>query len=232
MSRFRWFKSKLAQIRADLPRYGLYEIWVRFCLNRVRFFLRVYEVASRPIPNDEPSEASRIQSVTRRLSDDEVRALVKEMPKHYTQAFVDDALARGDICLGAFMQANHDSDEEKLVAFTWRSYSTAPDVDGMWVRVRHHYRYGYKAFTLPEYRGLRVINASASDEYDLSLGKTATIAYVERNNLASLRQRRRKGRPVLGYIIILKLFGRRHIWHSRRVREAGFELYESPTDMY
>ena len=72
-------------------------------------------------------------------------------------ANVDASLDRGNICAAAF-------DRDRMVAYVWRSFSTAPHTDGLWVTFERPYRYGYKAFTAPAYRGQHLQDALSAPQ--------------------------------------------------------------------
>ena len=80
---------------------------------------------------------------------DDLDLAANEMPDQLCKRFVEAAMSRGDICLAAFHGG-------QLLSFVWRSFTTAPHCDGVWVRVERPYWYTYKTFTRPDFRGLRL----------------------------------------------------------------------------
>jgi len=94
-----------------------------------------------------------------------------------TREFVEKALARGDVACGAMHR-------DRLVSYMWRTSTIAPHENGLWVRTRPPYHYGYKGFTHPEYRGQHINTAVsfASDAYFLERGFTHMVGFVDLRN--------------------------------------------------
>ena len=216
-------KPNKPTLKIEIERYGLTEALLGRFLKAIKRFVVVFRISSRPL-GDGFSEECSIERECRLLTEEEIRDLPSYMPDQITEQFVESALARGDTCVGAII-------ENKVVAFTWRSYTTAPHTDGLWVRFQPPYRYGYKAFVVPEYRGKRIMQAGTGDDYCTSHGYNAAIAFIERDNLPSLhRTNRRDNNKIIGYIFMLKLFGKRFLFSTKGVKQVGFEFYEHPTD--
>ena len=129
------------------------------------------------------------------------------------------AFSRGDVCTGLFHEGT-------LVAYMWRSTSRAPHTDRVSVETRKPYRYGYKALTLPAYRGRHLPEylAPVSGPYYIDRGYFLSIGFVETHNFASRRSERRRGSYVVGYAGYLILFGRIFTFRTRGVRAAGFRF--------
>ncbi len=134
--------------------------------------------------------------------------------------FVDAALARGDVCVAAF----HGND---IVAYVWRSFSTAPHGDGLWVRVDHPYWYTYKSFTRPDFRGRRLngVLTLYGDHVCRDRGCEHGVGFIDVGNRASLRASLRIGTRVVGYAGYLRLFGRSHPFRTPGVRAHTFRFY-------
>jgi hypothetical protein len=135
--------------------------------------------------------------------------------------FVRDALARGDMAFGAF-------EGDRLVGYTWRTFTAAPDRDGLWARVSHPYQYSYKAFTRPSYRRKRIHVAITffADAYLLGRGYTFEVGYMEITNFASISVADFLGRRRIGYAGYLKWFGHRIPFRTPAVKKIGAELFE------
>lgn len=131
--------------------------------------------------------------------------------------FVESALARGDVCFGVLHK-------DRLVAYAWRTFASAPYVNDLWVRINPPYRYGYKAFTHPEYRGQRLNTAVDlySDKHFLERGYLQDIAYVDADNLESLAAGKFKGSTNVGWAGHLRWFGRSIPFHSAGVKRTNF----------
>ena len=138
---------------------------------------------------------------------------------------VEAALSRGDICAAAFRN-------DRMVAYTWRSFSTAPHVDGLWVEFERPYRYGYKMFTHPDCRGQHLQEAigGLTDAMCIERGYTRSISFVETHNYPSVATDLRRGNRRVGWAGYLKLFGwvfpfrspgaRRHTFRFVRCKKA------------
>ncbi len=129
------------------------------------------------------------------------------------------AFARGDVCTGMFHQGT-------LVAYMWRSTSLAPHTDRVSVETRKPYRYGYKALTLPAYRGRHLPEylAPVSGPYYIERGYPLSIGFVETHNFASRRSERRRGSYAVGFAGYLTLFNRTFTFRTWGVRATGFRF--------
>jgi len=129
------------------------------------------------------------------------------------------AFARGDVCTGMF---HHGA----LVAYMWRSTSLVPHTDRVSVEARKPYRYGYKALTLPAYRGRHLPEylATVSDPHYIERGYPFSIGFVETHNFASRRSELRRGSYAIGHAGYLTLFDRVFAFRTRGVRATGFRF--------
>lgn len=206
--------------RAERVRFGIVEACIALALRRLSRWFRYYQIATRELGN-QPIETPRIDRECRILNVAEIKALSDDFAKQFEDDFIEAALERGDVCVGALVDG-------QVVAYTWRAYEKAPHTDGLWIRLKRPYRYSYKAFVKPEYRGLRILAPPVSDPYCLARGYKYVLNFIERSNLPSLaRHRRQEGYDHVGYALILTLFNRRFIYHSGGVRRIGFAFYEA-----
>lgn len=136
----------------------------------------------------------------------------------FRSAFVANALARGDLCIGAF-------DRGRLAAYTWRALSGPVAHRGGWeVTWKSGLVYRYKSLTLPEYRGLH-LDAALSKNIDRHLaerGYPMGLSFVETVNLSSLRSVARKGRRCIGYAGYVDRFGFHIPFRTPGCRALGF----------
>ena len=135
--------------------------------------------------------------------------------------FVRNALARGDMAFGAF-------EGDRLVAYTWRTFTAAPDQDGLWARVDRPCQYSYKGFTRASHRGKRLHAAVTyfTDAYLLERGYTAEVGFVDITNFSSLAVAKFMGRRRIGYAGCVRWFGRRVPFRTSSVRKIGAGLFE------
>jgi hypothetical protein len=152
----------------------------------------------------------------------ELLQAARELPDELTEAFIDDAASRGDVCVAAF-HGGH------VVAWAWRSFTTAPHADGVWVRLDPPYCYSYKWYTRPEYRGRRVLTRVCryGDELSRDRGCRRAAWFIETHNYPSLRASRRLGARTVGYAGYLKLFGKSYPFRTPGVLPHGFRFYRN-----
>ncbi|NKB98983.1 MAG: hypothetical protein GKR90_10905 [Pseudomonadales bacterium] len=207
----------------EIDRFGWLRTVYRIGMDRCDSFLQLYEINSRPfdinaIPTASPADEIRF------ATEDELQRTSHELPDQLPNNFLRGALVRGDKCLAAFVDG-------KIVSFTWRAYGDAPHINNVWIRVKAPYRYSYKAYTRPEYRGQRIMDVTRSDAYCIKRGRTRNIGFIATHNFPSLRSSWRKANRVrLGYAGYFTFFGRHVFFRTPGVKLAGFEFVESRKD--
>lgn len=156
----------------------------------------------------------------RKATRDDLVAAAQENPNELSLTFIDDALARGDYCVGAF-------DGSHMVAWAWASFTTAPHGDGLWVEVNAPYSYGYKWFTKPEYRGRGIIGKIAilRDKLGAESGVTHNVGFTETHNYASWQSNRRLDTQFVGYAGYFRLFGKSYPFRTPGVVKHTFRFY-------
>lgn len=115
---------------------------------------------------------------------------------------------------------------ERLVAYTWMSFGTAPHEHGVSVHIRPPRGYGYKAFTRPEYRGRRIWPAlvQAAELAVPQYGCDRVLSFIEIDNFASLAAARRIASRRVGFAGYLRAFDRCYTFNSSGARRAGFRF--------
>ncbi|SRR5712692_4381729 len=209
--------------RADVRRWG----WARSLFVRVmsqlrrHTGLRVYRVNVRPLITRAPAPNSLTGITLRVVKPEELlrAAIDPELDLH--PDFVQDAIARGDTAFGAF-------ESDRLVGYTWRTFASAPHVDGLWVRVDRPYQYSYKAFTRPSHRRrhIHVAITFFADIHLLERGCTAEVGFVDISNFASLAVADFLGRRRIGYAGHVNWFGSRISFRTPGVRKIGVGIFE------
>jgi len=214
--------AKFENLRADVRRWG----WKRSVLIRVVSMLRryaglhIYRINVRPLV-EQSSEPYLPSGITVRIvAPEELLKAAADPELDLGLDFVRDALARGDMAFAAL-------EGERLVGYTWRTFTAAPDRDGLWARVRRPYQYSYKAFTRPSYRGKRIHVAITflADAYLLALGYTFEVGYMEISNFSSIGVANFLGRRKIGYAGYAKWFGRCIPIRTPAVEKIGVELF-------
>jgi GNAT superfamily N-acetyltransferase len=125
-----------------------------------------------------------------------------DLPDELDPLFIAEARARGDVCLAAFHS-------ERMIAFVWRSFSDAPHVDGIWVRIDTPYWYTYKMYSHPDFRGQRLSGQLTllGDSVCADRGRTKGVGFIEIGNTASMRANLRLGSRTIGFAGYLRLGG-------------------------
>jgi hypothetical protein len=192
---------------------------------RLRSWVVLCHVVVRPLRSDIPTNAGQPGIATRVMTADDLQRAQASSPEHFQPDFVAAAAARGDRCVGAF-------DGDRVVSYFWMSFTTAPVGAGLWVRIRPPFRYGYKSFTDPGYRGRKLLDSVAlpGDEHCRAQGYTHNISYIETHNMASVTSSLRRGTVFVGYAGWLNVFGRAWPFRSPGARRHGFSFYRPVQD--
>ncbi|MEM7101336.1 MAG: hypothetical protein AAF541_24000 [Pseudomonadota bacterium] len=195
-------------------RYGLTKALLRIVLKRVnnRFFF-AYVTArdmggevSAPKPGFDIRVATEAELL---MAANEIPALSSEEIKH--------ALANGDVCLAAFHS-------DRLVAFTWRCYNKTRHTPGIWVETQKPFRYGYKAYTLPDYRGQHLLKPQYTDAICKSKGYAVATGFIELHNYASIRNSRRNGNRTVGFAGYFRILGKHYTFRTPGAKKFGFRF--------
>ena len=85
----------------------------------------------------------------------------------------------------------------------WRALGAAPHEGHVFVDVPKPCRYGYKSFTLPDWRGRRIQSqlARSADPWYIARGYTHAIGFIESDNYASLHSNRKHGNRTVGWAV-------------------------------
>lgn len=187
-------------------------------LRRLRSRLFVAAIYERDLRREVLKPAPEGYSA-RFVNRDELLNWCQDQSLKLSTAFVEAAFSRGDVCTAMF----HDN---RLVAYMWRSTSRVPHVKGIDVETRKPYRYGYKAYTLPEYRGRHIPEylAPVASQFYIERGYPISIGFVETRNRASRRSEVRRGSILIGFAGYVRLPGMIWTFRTRRVRAAGFRF--------
>src|SRR5262249_34763528 len=112
--------------------------------------LHVFSVHTGHYEADDEIPALPLDLEVHLLTAPEIRSRVGVRHLDFRELAVTAPLARGDLCIGAFSG-------DKLVAYTWRALrGPVPHTGGWEVVWNPGLVYRYKAFTLPDYRGLHI----------------------------------------------------------------------------
>jgi hypothetical protein len=132
---------------------------------------------------------------------------------------VGEALGRGDACYGIL-------DGECVASYGWYSHEPTKISHDLWLHFDRAYVYRYKGLTLEPYRGRRfhAITMARTLEAWHARGYRGMVAYVEANNLSSLKSVYRLGYVTFGRVFILTILGRHFIFNSPGCKAFGFRV--------
>lgn len=187
------------------------------------FGLHLYAVYSRPVAVEHaPAPCPPGYGVRLFRGDvtEELLARGHRVAAELEPDFVRAALAKGDLCAAVL----HDG---QIVSFCWQAYSPTHDLDGVYVKFAQRYRYGYHAYTHPDYRGrhLQRMMWSPRDQHDLANGYRHAIAFIRVDNHSSIRSTEAAGHRRLGLAGYFKHGELFVAFRSRAVTEAGFAFF-------
>ena len=207
------------QWRKDLERWGV----VRFLHIRAMTFLRRWltlcRVHVRKLDAAAPMPELKAPFTARIATKDDLLEAARDPAMGMQASAIEAALERGDMCGAVF-------DGDRMVAYTWRSFTTAPHADGLWVTFARPYRYGYKALTRPEYRGMHLQDAAVvvTEAACIERGYTHGVSFVESHNYPSITQDNRRGNRLVGWAGYVKLFGRVYPFRTPGAKRHTFRF--------
>lgn len=185
------------------------------------FGLRVARINRRTLLSDIDIPELPGGYAVRQLTNADYEAAVKDAKLSTSAEFVETARAQGSFCVGAFYGG-------ELVSYVWRAFGTTLAQDGFSLVLQKPNRYGYKALTLPDHRGLHLQNVITlfSDRTCIEMGYTYAISYIETHNYASILSDARRGNECVGWISWISRGRFRWCYTSRGARAIGVELVD------
>jgi len=219
--------TKVANLKSDANRWGwkgsIFSHVAKYAARHLGIHINVIRICSLAAS---PQYPSTLPDVTYRLIQAEELIEASSDPElGLNPDFVNAAIDRGDFAFGAF-------DGPVLAAYVWRTLTSAPHTDELWVRVDRPYVYAYKSFTRIRYRGKHLMPSVLlfSDKEMLKHGYTHRAGFVAIHNLPSLAAGKHMATKVIGYAGYLDWFGRRFPFRTRAVKNIGFEFFEHGRD--
>ncbi len=160
----------------------------------------------------------------RQLTPSEIRRAAQDPTLDLPLEFVDDAIARGDVMTAVTVDG-------QVVSYAWASAGPAPHVDSVWADVSFPYRYSYKGFTLPAFRGQRLstLTSFGSDRLFLQRGMTHAVSFTDLSNTPSQRTEHRKGNRFIGFAGYFAFGSRRICFRSAACKRIGFRFIARTT---
>ncbi len=213
---------KFDHLLSDYRRWGLLRAVSIRIMSVIRRYagVHLYRVFVRPLASGHTPVEAHPQISMRIARPEELYKAAGGAELDLNPDFIRGALERGDTAFGAF-------DGEDIVAYGWRTCSSAPHADGLWVAVGAPYGYAYKAFTRESHRGRHLACALSffGDTYSQEWGHTANLSFVELSNYSSLSLQRAKGGEAIGYVGYAKWFGCVFPFGSPGAKTVGLQLF-------
>jgi GNAT superfamily N-acetyltransferase len=179
--------------------------------------LRVFRIFARPLEAGTPGRDGRLDY--RLLNERDVLLLCADGSLDLTASRVLAAYGRGDLCVGAFHNA-------ELAAYCWFAFSAAPHMDRAWLDFPSDVVYTYKSYVRPAFRGRGIAAAMYrfADPEFLERGRSHAIICVESHNWPSIAAAKRGGFSAAGYAAYA---GDTNLltWRSRRAAGYGLRFY-------
>ena len=212
-------------LRMDCRRYGIGRTLVgRLAWQLERWCgFQIYRIGCRPLnaieldPRECPPELH-----LKLLTPEELLEASSDPSLDLPRPVAEASIARRDVVVGAFK-------DSILIAYVFASMELAPHDDYFLVRVTKPFRYSFKNFTRPEYRGRGVShfvnNFPERNKACMERGCTDSIFFIALSNLPSLKANSKLlGTAWIGWTVNGQTFGRRWSIRSRGSRQAGFQF--------
>ncbi len=179
--------------------------------------LHLFVINSRPLDVAMPMPELPANHQVRRLQPVDDDPAVANPALGLNAEFLQQARARGDICIGYF-------DQGELVSYFWCGFNRVPADPGIAVKVPPRYSYAYKAMTLASHRGrhLQQILTAANDKLLCQEGYTHNIEYIDVANFPQRRASARYGNRTIGLAAYIERDQGHWIVHSPGVKKVGF----------
>lgn len=166
-----------------------------------------------------PIELNNPSLDVRAAKPEELRMALENAELDITPAFLESALAREDLCIGAF-------DEGQMVAYSWVAFNGAPHGADTQVVVPSPFVYIYKSFCLTSHRGRSVMRdvGWVRDRAALERGRTHVIGFIELANASSMRAYAKAGGKSIGLAGVIRLGTTPVTLRTRSVAAVGFRF--------
>jgi hypothetical protein len=154
------------------------------------------------------------------LKDAEVIMHSEDAANELPAAFLQEAMKKGDKCYAI-------TDRDGLAGYGWYSdQPTETDIKKLSFTFDSSYMYMYKGLTKKNYRGQRLhaIGMSWALQRSQELGYKGLVSYVEANNFDSLKSCYRMGYKKVGSILVLNIFGKNILYHSKSCKQHKISL--------
>jgi hypothetical protein len=206
----------------EIRRWGIARVGYRSVMAVLRPVLFLTKVFIKPLDLPVSTDTLAEDIECRIANSHDLHRAISNTRLGISQDFLRAAEARGDICAAAFKSS-------EMISYSWKSFSHAPHTTDVMVRFAPGFCYSYKIFTLPEHRGMHILEAAAvpATAVFLARGITHSIGFIESHNFPSLAYARRVGGCFVGYAGYIRLFGRIFPFSSPGAKRYGFSFAQS-----
>jgi hypothetical protein len=201
-----WTLALLVRLTARMQR--ALGVWI--------YRVNVRDLGASPVRPDRLPAGTTV----RVLSEAELLEASTDEDLDLSPGFIRAALARGDLCCGAY-------EGDRLVGYTWRAPAIAPFRDDLWVKVQEPLHYVYKYYTRESHRGrgIHIALTRLADRHLLEKKRPLEVGFIDIANMPSLRAARSLGRRKIGWAGYLRVFGRCYTFTTRGGRRAGAAFF-------
>jgi hypothetical protein len=153
------------------------------------------------------------------LDETALRSYAGQSGLELSDAFLDDALREGHRCYGIRMG-------ETLAAYTWYARQPTPLEEHLLLHLDPRWAYAYKGFTVPSFRGRRLLEAGLAMALVAQTNATCLgiVSVIKQNNYSSLKAVHRVGCMDNGRLRAWRLFGRWHLSATPECAPFGVRL--------
>ena len=214
----------LQALRRKCERHGLWNALYALALKAINSVVVLRILRGVTVAAPEPSFLQCPDSYAPGfLTADALRGYAQDPKTELSDAFLDQALARGDQCYAI-------RDGTTLAAYGWYSAGSTPvGLGDLLLSFDSSYVYMYKGFTDARYRGQRLhaIGMTRALQHYRRHGYAGLVSYVEADNFDSLKSCFRMGYAIFGSIYVFRVFGRYLAFSSPGCQRFGFRLYRA-----
>jgi GNAT superfamily N-acetyltransferase len=180
-----------------------------------RFFARTLGPEQRPA-------ASGVAQL-KWLEPGELRSLAGDPSLGLSGPKIDAAFARGDVCVGAYVDA-------RLAGYCWFATAALPHLDDVWVDYSPQTLWIYKSLVLPPYRGRAIAGQlyASAEGRSRETGRRQTVICVEAHNAPSVAAALRAAHAPAGYAAYQLSGARLRTWYSGAVKPYGVRFFRPP----
>lgn len=207
-----------AEFMKEVERWGWRLAIYSVLMSTVRRRFVLCALVTRPLTGNAEDAASG-PAEHRFVTKSELIEFAQHLPDHLKHWALEQDPDEFNKCWGAFLDG-------KLVAMTWRAYQHVPAGDGLMAGFQTPYRYGLKAYTLPEYRGKHLLVSNSCDPHCRAKGYTHAISFIETHNFPSRRRQRRRGSSHAGYAGYFKIGNSVVPFRTPLARKHTFRFYK------